>query len=153
MDEQNPYLRVTPQSELDYQLMVTNPVWGKEDGVNELSNKSLREGLRILSYLNRDLRLSNYDGAELDYVRNYLELAGDIITENLNETSYALNGFIMIEPFIVCVKNVASVTETSQGKKGFLRKIINTLTSVNVSNSLDEPVKKSLFTGKSKGGD
>jgi hypothetical protein len=151
-DEDNKFLRITPQSDLDFQLMVTNPVWGTEAGVNEFANKDLKDALRMLTYLNRDLRLSNLSPEELYYVRWYLEFAGDLITENLNQNSYNNSNYIMLEPFIICIKNVASVTETSQGKKGFLRKLFNTLTSVNVQSS-DEPPKKSLFTGKNKGGD
>lgn len=145
-------LRNVPTSGLDFNLMLTNSVWGGSEVSPELKEKLTqyfqqkgtanllaRSGWGTLSYFTRDLRLGNLEQSELDYCRHYLDLAGDLLKVD------------MIEPFIISLSRTASITETSQSKKGFLRKILNTIRSENVNQQL-EPPKKSLFGGNKVGG-
>jgi hypothetical protein len=49
-----------------------------------------------------------------------------------------------VEPFLICLSEVAGILETSQSKGGFLRKQHNTFTTENKQQNL-EPPKKSLW--------
>jgi hypothetical protein len=157
--------RQVPQSELDYNFQLTNPVYGNpqvSDGLqsqlkkivtlkdaqgNVIYNEKTGEPYLmdvsslwdLLAFYTRDLRLGNLSvwDNEIGYCRYYLDLAGDYLQEG------------MIECFLICFKRSATVTETSQSKGGFLRRIINTIRSENISGNL-EPPKKSLFGGKKK---
>lgn len=150
-----------PKSELDLVLMTTDSVWGKSEVPPELQNALKRfkkildkEGKSIydkdgnpivtednlwslLGFYTRDVRLANlslWDG-EFQYCQYFLDLAGDMLSEQL------------LEPFIICLRRVATILELSQSKGGFLRRRMNTFTSE--STPITEPPKKSLF-GASK---
>jgi hypothetical protein len=150
--EQQDNKRVLPRSEVDFNMLMTDTVWG-----SQYINKDLREKISryyvtkdkegkdvikkenmwgLLNFYTRDMRLANLDNAELHYCRYYLDLGGDFLQVD------------MIEPFLICLSRVASVLETSQSKKGFLRKRMNTITSE--AYSMEEPKKKTLF-GKNGG--
>jgi len=62
-------------------------------------------------------------------------------------SDFLLAGFQ--EPFMICISRVATVTELSQSKNGFLRKNNNTFRTEQMQGDL-EPPKKDLFGGKSK---
>jgi hypothetical protein len=93
-----------------------------------------------LAFYTRDLRLGNLKdfNGELDYVRYYLDLANDLLTDN------------MIGSFEICLSRVAGTMETSQSRNGFLRRLMNTLIQEMKHQDI-EPPKKSLFgIGKDK---
>jgi hypothetical protein len=146
--------RVLPRSEADFNMLMTDTVWGSsqvskelkdkvayyyaikdKDGKDSIKKESLWETLR---YYTRDIRLSNLDNRETIYVRYYLRLAGDFLQVN------------QIEPFIISLSCAVDVLETAQSKKGFLRKRMNTITSEQYGEF--EQKKKTLF-GKGQGGE
>lgn len=153
--------RVRPSSNLDFNLMITETLWGssfvspelqqhltKNFQMTDKDGKPLytddgkpvvtQEALwGMMSYYTRDLRLSNlsYRSNEIQYCQHYLDLAGDFLKEG------------MIKPFLVCLSRVATITELAQSKGGFLRRQMNTLRTENVDEFL-EPAKKSIFGGK-----
>ena len=155
MSEEN--LRYTPQSELDLNLMVTDSVWGKNEVPEELRSKLkmiyskvTKEGnieategslWDMLGFYTRDMRLghlSSFNG-ELESCNYHTNLAGDLLSEG------------MLEPFLICLRRVATVLELSQSKSGFLRKQMNTFREERV-NTETEPPKKNLFgAGKPQG--
>ena len=138
------FRRNVPINDIDLNMQMTEPAWGKKETIQQIENKDLKKALRILSSIfTRDSRLANYDDRELVVVRYYIDLGSDIITEG-----YRANiADIMYEPFTVCLSKGAVISETSQGKKGFLRKINTTFTNVSIKRGSDEPAKKSLLTG------
>lgn len=144
------YRRPLPASELDLNLMLTNTLWGNpelseviksklqkgtivedEDGNKYIKNEDL---WGLMSFYSRDLRLANLSTVtgELETVRYMLRLAND----------YLQSGFV--EPFLICLSEVAGILETSQSKNGFLRKQHNTFTTEQKAQNL-EPPKKSLW--------
>lgn len=156
-----PPQRLTPRSDLDFNLMITETLWGssfvspelqehltKNFQVNDEHGAPMydaeghpvvtKEALwGMMSFYTRDLRLSNlsYKSNEIQYCKDYLDLAGDLLKEN------------MIKPFLICLSRVATVTELAQSKGGFLRRQMNTLRTENVDELL-EPKKKGIFGGR-----
>lgn len=165
MNGTDPYLQVPPQqrrsphSDLDLNLMLTDPVVGTEN-VNPYLQDRLKKEFYIydengnvlrdengnplvnkesmwekLNFYTRDLRLGNLKGDEVTYCQWYLDFAGDCLQENYYKA------------FIIALARAITVIELSQSRSGFLRKQPNTLRTENVSGEL-EPNKKSLFAGK-----
>lgn len=149
--------RVIPQTELDLQLLTTDPVIGKEEVSHSLKEKLTKyykqkgddslykEGMwGLLAYYTRDLRLANLSNKpynnELEYAQYHLNLAGDLLQRN------------MVESFIVAFSRVATLLELSQSKGGFLRNKMNTYRQESEHREL-EPPKKSLFGGVKKRGE
>lgn len=151
-EQQNQQRRVLPQSELDFNLMITDSVWGKSDISPELKHKlneyfkSVGENGKdeitysslwgLLGFYTRDIRLANLSfwNGELQYCQYYLDLANDFLQAE------------MINPFLISLSRVATILELSQSKGGFLRRNINTLRTENLQGEL-EPPKKKLFGG------
>lgn len=157
---QQPQQRISPRSDLDFNLMITETLWGSSFVSPELQghltkNYQLQDDegkpmfdkqghpvvstealWGMMSYYTRDLRLSNlsYKSNEIQYCMHYLDLAGDFLKER------------MIKPFLICLSRVATVTELAQSKGGFLRRQMNTLRTENVDEVL-EPKKKTLWGG------
>ena len=153
-------LRISPQSELDLNLLLTDSTWGKEMISKELKDRLSTnivqkdkkgnvffikdaEGKIIpyikasciwgeLDYFTRDLRLGNLSQEELYVARYILELAGDCLEAGL------------INSFRVLIARVATITELSQSKDGFLRQLANTLIQKLTQNTT-EPQKKGIF--------
>ncbi len=153
VDEQKTDKRVLPKSDLDFNLMTTDSVWGSSHINSDLKDrvskyfryvdeetgeaKVTRESMwGLLGFYTRDMRLANLGviSGEMDYCRYYLDLAGDFLQAE------------MIEPFLICLSRVATVLELSQSKGGFLRRRMNTFTSEHYQS--DEPKNKSLFGNK-----
>jgi hypothetical protein len=159
-----PMRRNVPSSDLDFNMQLTNTVWGSDLITPELRDLLAKEyyvtddkGAVVLtpdgkpllkreslwaihSYYTRDLRLGNLDrkdAFEFKYCVHYLDLAGDMLKTG------------MLQPFVICISRVATMLELSQSRGGFLRKEMNTLRSENKQELL-EPAKKSLFGGKPK---
>jgi hypothetical protein len=144
-----------PESTLDLNMRVIDPAWQSiKNNQMSVKNSDLEKYfittddgsvyvnvnylLTQLDFITRDIRLSNYDEKDLKVVRWYLSFAGDCASANLPRA------------FNHCIQKVAVFSETSQGRKGFLRKIINTFYSEQ-KQTINDPGRKSFFTGKTKG--
>ncbi|RLC36021.1 hypothetical protein DRH27_05910, partial [Candidatus Falkowbacteria bacterium] len=140
-DDDNTNLRNVPKSDLDFNLMITETLWGSPYVNEELKShltkkfqmkdeagnlKYDEEGEPVLTekalwgvhaYYTRDLRLSNlsYKSGEIPYCAHYLDLAGDFLR------------VFMLDAFNTCIARVATITELAQSKGGFLRRQLNTL--------------------------
>lgn len=157
-----PQQRIKPTSDLDFNLMITETLWGspyvnnelkehltkhfqeKDEDGNPLYHPETGEPLLtqkalwgVHAYYTRDLRLSNlsYTSGEIPYCQHYLDLAGDFIR------------VYMLEAFNTCIARVATVTELAQSKNGFLRRQLNTLRTESSQETL-EPPKRSLWGKK-----
>lgn len=148
------YRRPLPQSELDLNLMLTNTLWGNPELSNTIKEKLMRGNVvkddegntfiekqdlwGLMSFYSRDLRLANLSvfSGELEQVRYMLRLAND----------YLQCGFV--EPFLICLSEVAGILETSQSKGGFLRRQHNTFTTEQRLQN-QEPPKKDVW-GRAK---
>jgi hypothetical protein len=144
--------RDVPFSELDYNLRLTDAVWGKQDVSDGLREKSMinyettddkgnvtnfSESLwELLSFYTRDVRLGNLNpmDGELQAVRNHLKIAGFYLFSD------------MIGPFHIRLSKAISILETSQSKNGFFRKLLNTLRHENFNQNL-EPPRRGFFGG------
>jgi len=134
MSEEN--FRYAPRDPLDLNMMLTDPEWGKEG-----SNPKVLEKLwTVLKIFNRDIRLGNLKDPEINYCVHHLDLASDLLFCLPDD---------QLKPVMVEIERSASVTETSQGRGGFLRKQQNTFTqNQNVTGNLDQ--KKSFISGGNK---
>lgn len=149
MEEQQQNRRILPKNEIDFALFMVDSLWGKDEVSQQLKDKLTDRYLNqeqpeeiikkelwgLLAYYTRDLRLGNLTQGELDYCRYFLDLGGHCLVEDYTE------------PFLLCIQFVATITETSQSRNGFLRKRMTTVTSETAEL---EPPKKSLFGGKKR---
>lgn len=147
-EEEN--FRVVPSSELDFQSIITSPVWGKTNA----TSKELREHLLIKtvkkSYKKGDYRINPETGV-IELVNKDFEieeplnawgnlgyLTQDLRLGNLdkNELAYARDtldlayAFLeagMTRAFMWCLGEVANITETSHSKGGWFRQGLNTM--------------------------
>jgi len=153
MTEENKDKRILPRSDLDFNLMTTDSVWGSpfvnselrerikqyrvvinKQGKEEIASDSLWS---MLSFFTRDIRLANLDKTESNYANYYLDLANDLLLNHEHEA------------FLIALERAASVLELSQSKKGFLRKRMNTLTTESFKQ--EEPPKTKMMGSTSKG--
>lgn len=118
------YKRTLPTSQLDYEMLVTDPAWGVgripkdlreklEAAVANEDDEMLYENLwELHGYFTRDLRLGNLSVWDGEHARTYydLESAGVFLRDG------------HIHSFISALADVAARIELSQSKKGFLRK-------------------------------
>lgn len=146
--------RVLLRNNLDYEMELTNTMWGNVNINPDLKEKLTQkygylnaEGNLIvkneslwslLGFYTRDLRLGNLSSinGEIKYCQYYLDLANDYLQAQ------------MVPPFLICLSRVATVLELSQSKGGFFRRRSNTMTQENIQAG-GEPEKKSLL-GKKK---
>lgn len=152
--EQDSEYRSLPSSDLDLNLMLTDSVWGRSEVPKELRDRLVRQsstgqdGVAVVSkaslwgllgFYTRDMRLANLseNDNELFVCRYYIELANDLLNSD------------MLESFIIALSKAATILETSQSKRGFLRRQMNTLTQ-NIQRTEMEPPKKGFFGGKKK---
>ena len=155
--------RQVPASELDFNLMTTDSVWGKSSVPEGLKARLNRYYLKrdsrgkplfdqkgnligdttslwsLLGFYTRDLRLGNlgYWNGEIQYAQYFLDLANDLLQAE------------MTQPFLIALSRVATLLELSQSKNGFLRRRMGTLTTESMSGDM-EPPKKSLFGSQKK---
>lgn len=118
---------------------VQNELMEAEENVelrNATNEQIIKRGWDLFSIYTRDMRLSNLDDNDLTYVDYHLDLAFQLLQNNFKNS------------FAVALGYSATVLETRQSKKGFLRKRMNTLTTENINRDL-EPPRKKIF---SKGG-
>lgn len=155
MNEQQENLRTLPNSDLDLNLMLTDSVWGRNEVPPELREKLNKYYLEsdengkqtltksslwgLLGFFTRDMRLGNLSewDNELKTCRYMIDLANDLLDADL------------IEPFLISLSRAATLLETSQSKKGFLRIKMNTLRQENIQTQ-QEPPKKGFFGGSKK---
>lgn len=124
--------RDLPISNLDAEMMTTNPVWGRE--VPEELYQELKEKWGQLGFYTRDLRLGNLQKDQEKIANYYLNLAGDCLDWKL------------IDSFMKCLRHVISMTELSQSRKMALRQIMNTLRYENFQGkNPDEEEKDTKF--------
>lgn len=149
----NDVRRIVPQSGLDWNMMLTDTMWGSSQISKQIKEKIQQRTTRdngsidkedaweLLSFYTRDIRLANLNvlTGELEYCKYYLDLAGDMLREGFPEA------------FATCLARVATVLELSQSKGGFLRKRQNTLTTESLSGEIEPPKKRLLFMGKKQG--
>jgi hypothetical protein len=83
----------------------------------------------------QDFRLGNLNKEEAHYVRYHIDLCSDILT-TMPESFH--------KPALISLQRAIAVTETSQSKGGFLRRMFNTFFS-HSSNKEDTPTKRSFF--------
>lgn len=146
--------RDVPVNNLDFNMQVIDPDWQKStpsilEGKDYASTDyvtidgqdyiNVRKIITNLDFYTRDIRLSNYDKDELREVRWWLEFAGKMADHKY------------FQCFNYCLMQAARISETSQGKAGFLRKILQTLTTENINRNV-EPPKKNFWSGKQNNG-
>lgn len=145
--------RQIPMNELDFQFMGLEPGWqvmndglkvqlGKVEKIYEQDGKAYKEVddlADVMSAYTRDIRLSNLDFRDLPIVRDAMRLGVDCLSIGLKESAVA------------CLNVSASFTEPSQGKKGFLRKLMVTVRSMQWKE--ESRPKKGLFGGKKEQGE
>lgn len=147
---------VMPQNELQFNMLTTNSAWGeaemnpevqgafteyaavqnKEGGVDLEVRKNLWNRFSIYT---RDVRLGNLEGEEYAEFQYLMDIAFNLLSKDLYNSASTALGF------------AATIIESSQSKKGFLRRRMNTLTSEHINRDL-EPPKKKLFGQKNDGG-
>ena len=133
-EEQDIPRRFVPQNELEFNLLTTDPEWGRQANTDDF--KQIMGKLHsVLKMYTRDQRLANLDRYEdLPRVRTFNRLAGDLIFSE------------MLVSASVAIHNSANILETSQSKSGFLRRRMGTFTQEQFRTEL-EPKKKSIFGG------
>lgn len=136
-DDDNTVRRIMPQSGLDFNMMLTDTVWGSPQVGQQIKDET--GSYELLSFLTRDFRLGNLSPAEIAYGKHYADLAHDCLNDG-----YA-------EAFSMSLSRTASTLELSQSKNGFLRRRQNTLTTENLSGEIVPPKKKLLSLGKNGG--
>lgn len=141
--------RTVPQSDIDLQMQLVEPNWSrdvskslrdrlsKKLGVDEDNNLVYSDLIEMLDMMKRDLRLGNLRNSEVDKCQLGIDLAMDCLDHGYTEASVLLVG------------RVASIVDTSQSRKGFLRKLFGTAT-IRRENIEFEPKKRGLFGGTKK---
>lgn len=147
--------RIMPQSGLDFNLMLTDTMYGSQSigsqlkakvktriarEKNEQEDVDKLDAWELLSFYTRDLRLSNLGKLEFVYCQYYIDLAGDCLREGY------------MEAFAKSLALAATILELSQSKGGFLRKQQNTLTHEQLTGEVNTDKKRLLFSGKKQGG-
>ena len=145
-----------PQSDLDLNLMLTNPVYGT-DAISETIQKKLRKGFLLtdadgkpivdqegnhrydvdsmwekLNFYTRDMRLGNLGTKEITYCQWYIDFVSDLLQDDMYESA------------IVALTRAATIIELSQSKNGFLRKQPNTLRTEHIAGEL-EPERRGIL--------
>lgn len=152
--------RIMPQSGLDFNMMLTDTMWGSPQISVQLKEKvrqrdermkllqQLKRGelppesekaaaWELLSFYTRDFRLSNLGSMDFVECQHKSDLAGDCLREGY------------MEAFATSLLRVISILELSQSKGGFLRKRQNTLTTEQMQGEIEPKKKQLLFAGKS----
>jgi len=161
--DQDSVRRIMPQSGLDFNMMLTDTMWGSPQISVQLQEKvkqrearlqmleQLKKGelpkesekaaaWELLSFYTRDFRLANLNSltGEVQYCQHYIDLAGDLLRDGY------------MESFATSLARAATLLELSQSKNGFLRRRQNTLTSEQLQGEIEPTKKKLLFGGKSQ---
>lgn len=151
--------RRTPHSDLDLNLMLTDPVAGRDEITENLRNRLRKTVPRVDSdgrqmyaddgttpladtdslwnklLYTRDNRLGNLRGEDLEFCEWWLQRCQQCLQNNY------------IRAAVIALSEAQTVIELSQSRGGFLRKQPNTLRTESVVGDL-EPAKKSLMGKK-----
>lgn len=147
---------VMPQNELQFNMLTTNSSWGEAEMNPEVQaalseyeyTKTENGNIEVtvkknlwnrLSIYTRDVRLGNLEGEEYEEFQSYMDLANILLSKDFFNSASTALGFAV------------TIIESSQSKKGFLRRRMNTLTSEHINRDL-EPPKKKLFGQKENTG-
>jgi len=158
--------RMVPVSDLDFQLMTTEPGWGKEDIPEHLKARAVKvtnwvdkKGTVIRQDIlnqwaiggmsTRDVRLGNLNiwNGEFQVTLFYHDWGMDALRAFMEDDD---SGYVPGAPW-VANSRVESVVELSHSKNGFFRRLMNTFFTETKHQEVTPP-KKSLF-GKPKKGD
>lgn len=159
-DVQQQKVMPKPSNEIDMQAMTTFPHISSDYMSNRIRNKFRDfayvfndKGERLLNpdgtpmfqvtrdlwanmeIFTQDFRLGNLNKDESFYVRYNIDLCTDILT-TLPESFH--------KPALILLERSIAVTETSQSKGGFLRRMFNTFFQ-HSNKSDDQPQKRSFF--------
>lgn len=173
-EEKRNEIRQIPQDSLDLQMLTLNTEWGRENIPQELKDKLAKisykfardeegkiiknengvplimaddqgnpmyehEGLwQLLGFYTRDMRLGNLGKQEHIYVMYYIDLANDDLRVGYTTA------------FLICLSRAITVLETSQSKKGFLRKLLQTFIEHKTTVSADNK-NRNIFGMNRKG--
>ena len=141
--------RDLPENTLDFNMRVIDPAWS--EAIPTLVTKSntgkyryiekdgeiyicVKDVVTNLDFFTRDIRLSNFDEKDIKNVRWYLEYAGMLAQQKY------------FQAFNFCMTFIANICESSQGRGGFLRKILNTLRTEKIDGA--QGPQRSMMTGK-----
>ena len=156
--------RIIPANDLDFNLMTTEPQWGKDsipEGLrsrarkvtvfvdrqtNEVVKEEIKDQWSVGALSTRDVRFGNLDSfnGEIEFCKHHQDLAMDVFRASMedDETEH-----IWGAPF-VANNRVENIIELSHSKKGWFRKLMNTYTQETRHEEIGPP-KKDLF-GRSK---
>lgn len=107
----------------------------KKDGDGNPQIQITRDLWANMEIFTQDFRLGNLSADEAHYVRYHIDLCTDILTA-LPESFH--------KPALISLERAIAVSETSQSKGGFLRRMFNTFFS-HSSSKEDKPAKRSFF--------
>ena len=149
-----------PTNEIDMQMITTFPFISSDHMSDRIRNKfrefayvTNEKGERVkdqdgndqlqvtrdlwanMELFTQDFRLGNMNKDESFYVRYHIDLCSDILTA-LPESFH--------KPALIALERSIAVTETSQSKGGFLRRMFNTFFQ-HSSVKEDAPTKRSFF--------
>lgn len=164
MSEEN--VRVVPTSDLDFQMLTTEPQWGKDDihediksrailktnWVNEKTGEVVRSDVlnqwAIGSISTRDVRLGNLDrwNGEFEVAQFHQNFAMDCLRAFMEDDD---SGHTCGAPWVAS-NYVENIIELSHSKQGFFRKLMNSFETTSRYIDMGPPKKNML--GMSKGG-
>lgn len=150
-------VRDVPTSDLDMNMLLANPAWqdlkpnlrsklmkwireeesqikDKDGNVIEIKKTNFYDDLSaILAVYTRDFRLGNIStgNGEYEFVVHHLRLAVEYLTLDYKNC------------FMLSLNKSLSYLETSSSKKGFLRKLLQTIRYQQVDDENTDPEKKS----------
>lgn len=164
IQQQKQAKRLLPSSDIDFNMLVTDPTWGRQEDVNISLRNTLAKEIKIvaedpqgnkkrlefnvsawdlLDFYKRDLRLGNlrsktgknpFQRDDVEVCEFYLNLAGDFLECKL------------YKPFLICLRRVITTLELSHSRGGFFRRLLQTFRTENVTQQINPP-KKSMFGG------
>lgn len=145
--------RIMPQSGLDFNMMLTDTMWGSPQISRQLKEKIRQRADKagqgqddtekeaaweLLAFYTRDNRLGNLSRVfgEIEICAHYTNLAGDLLREGMSDS------------FATSLARSATILELSQSVGGFLRRRQNTLTTESLQGEVEPTKKRLLFAGK-----
>jgi hypothetical protein len=165
--------RISPNSDIDLQLLVTNPVWGRKLELNEKVRQDLkklyRRQVKPGDLIIKEGQIFEVESAgEMDDEANLWEQLNAIYTRdirlgNLGKWSgeidlvkyyldlagdFLQEGFM--EPFSKALKLAITQIEVSQSAGGFLRNRMGTFTHESVNKDLGPPKRNLIGMQKDK---
>lgn len=167
-EEEEDNRRVVPSSELDFQSMITTPVWSRSSVISpELKNslasikivRHYKKGdTRInpetqqLEIINQDITIEEElnEWGKLGYLTQDLRLANldkselNYSIENM-DLAFAFLQFGCPKSFITCVDETAHLLELSHSKNGWFRQGLNTMRTESKQEVFNKDEKGNFF--------